>query len=328
MNIGAKGTARLKRLEKLSYSLSSGQARLHAKGYDLEQEREPSPWSTIVLTSSEEPLKGGGGRTERQKGAAVRFVDVPAILKGPDIFDRLQLEPGVERSLTVEGILGGMTKGCAAHHGTAFEHYVTFLVAHRDDLRGLVETAVTLFQNHVRHEQTDSAMTRDIARKFGLIFAGAEMAIRVGTVPWTEENALASVTAAYHAARKLLPDDALELREGIAKLSAGLRDLPSARKWHRQDAHERPKVTTGYRWRSARAHHCMIRTEAFVGIFSSVSQRHAVESFLLAQGLLETAQPKAATARPTPKMQHVWINGDRPRSYLIDVPLTGFFAQS
>ena len=88
-----------------------------------------------------------------------------------------------------------------------------------------VERRISYFERHAC-DDFDGDVARDVARKFGLIYAGGMLGIRCGLLPWDRKELLDAVGKTYIQARQLLPDDGISLRLGIAALRDKLHQLP------------------------------------------------------------------------------------------------------
>ena len=84
----------------------------------------------------------------------------------------------------------------------------------------------------MRHvcDEYDGDVARDVAEKFGLIYAAGRLGIRSGLLPWGKAELLDALTKCYFGARDLLPDDGVAVRQGIKALRAKLRQLPRTSK--------------------------------------------------------------------------------------------------
>ena len=195
-------------------------------------------------------------------------------------------------------------------------------IRHRDGLPERCRGHVREFGNRVSRP-TDGDLTRDLARKFGLLYAGALLALEADVVAWSEIRIRNALTRAYRGARDLLPDDdARDLREGRRNLTTLLKSLPVLEKRHRKDPSRiEIELGNGYRSTSEDARFAMVRVETFHSAFTSVPQRTLVESWLVASGRVDVAHAKTnARIGPRIKDQHIWPDGRRVRSVLIRRP--------
>jgi hypothetical protein len=192
MSMGSSGLARSRDVERIAYKLSGGQARVHQAKYDREVGRAHAPWRSILLTTSETSLVALAGG-QRQKGSTIRLIDVPAIVSGDDIFDRMKAGRGTpKRALILERLFTRLFAACKANHGAAFGAYIGNLIRRRDGLKSQCDQHVAAFCERVRRD-TDGELTRDLARKVGILFAGAMLARQAEIIDWSEERVLRGI---------------------------------------------------------------------------------------------------------------------------------------
>ena len=155
------------------------------------------------------------------------MLKVILIFDGLDhIFDRLPEDPDRSnfqdwKSDTFKKI----AEACEKNHGKAFRKYIKALIADRAKLEEYVEARIAYFVRHVCDEY-DGDVARDVAEKFGLIYAAGRLGIRCELLPWGKTELLDAITKCYIGARDLLPDDGVAIRQGITALRAKLRKLP------------------------------------------------------------------------------------------------------
>src|SRR5476651_612336 len=120
------------------------------------------------------------------------------------------------------------------------------------------------------------------------------LARRSGLVAWESNEILAAIKKCYVKARGLLPDDAELLRAGIGILAKKLTSLPRASiRNKREFSKERCDVLDGYRQPGPGRSH-LIKRHVFDNLFVSRHQQELVEAWLLNNGRLAKALPKAA----------------------------------
>ncbi len=93
----------------------------------------------------------------------------------------------------------------------------------------MLKRRIAFFVRHVCDEY-DGDVARDVAEKFGLIYAAGRLGIRCGLLPWDKPELLDALTKCYIGARDLLPDDGVAIRQGITALRAKLHELPRTSK--------------------------------------------------------------------------------------------------
>lgn len=185
----------------------------------------------ITLTSSEQSIRdlARSVNLDRQHGEALRLIDLPAVFDGLDhIFDRLPDDFDTNNLQTwKKGAFNKIVDGCKKNHGTVFRKYIKALIADRARLKNYAQAKIELFVRHVADEH-DGDVARDVAERFGLIYAGGCLGIRCHFLPWGKAELLDSIVKCYISARDLLPDDGVAIRHGITALRKTLRGLPRA----------------------------------------------------------------------------------------------------
>jgi putative DNA primase/helicase len=78
---------------------------------------------------------------------------------------------------------------CRQNHGAALKAYLERIVLAEFDVAEVARNATSTFVGHVV-ESGDGAVARDVAAKFGLVYAGGMLGIRFGIVPWQADELL------------------------------------------------------------------------------------------------------------------------------------------
>ena len=205
---------------------------------------------------------------------------------------------------------------CEKNHGKAFRKYIKFLIADRAELEKYVHARIAYFVRHVCDE-FDRDVARDVAEKFGLIYAAGRLGIRCKLLPWGKTELRRAITKCYVSARDLLPDDGVAIRQGITALRAKLRELPRTSK--KAVAEPDFDEIDGYRQRQKTANRYVIKRDAFNSIFASGTQRALVIEWLIQKQRITLATQKASAGAPSPKPQEqfFWPDGKRRRSFQI-----------
>jgi len=315
---------RYERIQSLSYRVAGGAGKARSKAYTTRHGMGNVRWRCIALTSSEKSIKELAklaGHT-RRGGDAVRLIDVPALLDGEGhIFDRLPSDlNGKSLPKWKADKFAELESACSASHGVVFPEYIKYLIAQGERLASRVKRLRDKFTEYVA-DAYDDDQTRDIARKFALLYAGGILARGAKLVDWDEETILTSVAKFYVAARELLPNDGILLRDGIDLLKEKIATFQQV-----QIGDERPRKSCDY-WEGLQKrvlgnYTCLITREAFDKTFISRAQRVLVERWLIENGMVTLAQ-KQSGSTPTPRAQHLWPDKQRRRS--IEIKWKGDF---
>jgi uncharacterized protein (DUF927 family) len=175
------------RISELSYSIAHGSATAKHSSFTAAHDGAHRSWNSIVLTSYEFSIRelARTAKMERQPGETLRLIDVLVEFDGLlHIFDRpppqVVSEGDIEdwKDRTFAAIIGA----CEQNHGKAFRKYIKALIANRSTLKEDVAACVDDFVKH-SCSKIDGAIARDVARKFGLIYAGGMLGIRCKLLP-------------------------------------------------------------------------------------------------------------------------------------------------
>jgi len=265
-------------------------------------------WRTIVLSSNEVSIRdlAARSRSERNPGETVRFIDLPATFDGAtDIFDRSD----VEQKLSWEQWF----KACEKNQGHVIESFLKMLIPRKPKVRGLIKNHIKIFVDSVQDE-SDGNLGRDIAGKFGLVYAAGELAIQFRLVPWKSVALHEAIKKCYFASRDLLPDEGVTFRAGKQALLSYLQNLPNKSEIDSDDN----SSLDGFREVRPRNFRCLVKRERFNSIFVSDAQYRFLTNWLMASKRVTLA---ATSSGPTKiKEQHFWPDGERYRSVEIFWP--------
>jgi hypothetical protein len=281
-------------------------------------------WNSIVLTSCELSILdlARAAKMDRQQGETLRLIDVPAELDGiSHIFDRPPRgvnEDNIEdwKSRTFATIVAA----CEQNHGKPFRKYIKTLIAKRMALKEEVAKSVDHFAKGAC-SKSDGALTRDVARKFGLIYAGGLLGIQSGILPWTEKGLSAALTKSFRGTRDLLPDPGVLLRQGKIALKTLRASVPA-----RGGAIELGQAgIAGFKEQADKQRmRYVIKWETFKNAFTSPEQQNVVIAWLINKGRVTLATTKKTAGQSSHKLkeQIFWPSGDRIRSIEIFWPRT------
>jgi hypothetical protein len=306
------------RIRELAYSISHGFATARHSSFTEAHEGAHKSWSSILLTSCQFSAQqlAHAAKMERQHGEALRLIDVPAVFGGSDhIFDGASANATNNEDWRSHAFTG-IAEACEQNHGKPFRKYIKALIAKRATLKDEVASNVSSFVGSAG-DKFDGAITRDVARKFGLIYAGGLFGIQCRLLPWTEAELRDAVLKSFVAARDLLPDKGVLLRSGIAALRAKLRQLPSvSMPIKKRDTELDYGQLHGYRVSTPEDNRYVIKVEIYKQIFSSSEQRDLVTNRLAEKNriTLAIAKKPAINSDRKPKEQVTWPDQKRRRS--------------
>jgi len=311
------------RIRNLAYRISQGLSTARHSSFTAAHGGVHGSWRSIAVTSSEKPVHELARlvKLDRQHGEALRLIDLPAVFDGLDhIFDRLPDDlDGSNFGNWKKDEFKKFVDACSENHGKAYRKYIKSLIVDRAGLQKYVQAKIAYFVKRVSDE-SDGDVARDVAEKFGLIYAGGRLGIRCGLLPWGKPELLDAISKCYISARELLPDDGVATRQGITILKAKLHELPRlSKKRARKTDFEK---IDGYRRRREKENRYVIKREAFNSIFASETQRALVTEWLIQrqQITLATSKESAGAPSPGPKEQFKWPDGKRHRSIEIALP--------
>jgi putative DNA primase/helicase len=270
-------------------------------------------WRTIVITSMEKPIHVLAAKTKqaRQPGETVRLIDIPVLSKDRDhIFD-LAEDGGTQitRKWKTKAF-GSIINACRDNHGATFQRYVSTLCKDANLTKRRTDSYRSRFVLKVSRSE-DGDMADDLARKFGLIYAGGAIAIRQKLVPWTRSELFHALAKCYCAARDLLPDEGVETRKGLFLLQEQLAKLKPKKAISSFD------TEIGYRIKRNGTVQYVLKTKDFNSIFDSPYQRALVEASLTKSKRLTMTNPKNAHGKKAAKRQPLWPDRKRRRSIAI-----------
>ncbi len=155
--------------------------------------RKTAEWRVLFLSDGELTLDDKireGRRGRRMAGQAVRVLDIPADAgQGLGAFDR------VPDSLSARQFSERLCEAATAYYGTAALAFVERIVADAERVPGTLKESIEGFVAETAAGA--SPQVERAAKRFGLIAAAGEMAIRWSIVPWTEGDATAAARRCF-----------------------------------------------------------------------------------------------------------------------------------
>jgi putative DNA primase/helicase len=308
------------RLRSFAYMLATNQGKARARSYKAVAGVDHGRHRTILLTSAEMSIAVLAAAAKRQRfgGEELRLIDLPIADADQDhIFDRTS--DTVRKADTDKWrtkVYGDVMKACESYHGAVFQTYISRLIPRRHSLSDNVKALVSHFVGHLG-DAAAGPQARDLAEKFGLLYAGGAIGIELKCVPWTDKDLLAAVTTCYHRARNLLTDDRQLIKSGLKRLHSGLRQLPL------HAPKRKPAVNfggvDGYQERRGSLTCFVIKIDAFNRIIPDDRQRKLVQRALFEHHAIATARARSDTPslEIRPANQFTWPDGERRRSLKI-----------
>jgi putative DNA primase/helicase len=280
--------------DREKYSRIKSSAYIFALGADTGRHSSYSQgssknWRTILITSSEHSIRvlAGRSRTQRNPGETVRLIDLPATFDGAtDIFDRVAALNGRER------LWGQWYEACSQNQGRVFESFLEKLIARRTRMPEVIKKHIKAFVTLVGVE-SDGNLARDIAEKFGLVYAAGELAIQFRLVPWKSADLRGVIEKCYLASRDLLPDQGVTFRSGKQALLSYLQGLPKVASIDSTDC----ASLDGFRETVPGYNKCLVKREKFNSIFASNEECRLVTEWLISSKYVTLTKLSAAQRR-------------------------------
>jgi hypothetical protein len=314
------------RIREVTYKVSQGWSKGRHSSFTNANEGVHAGWRCILLTSSEKSIRhlAEKANVQRQGGELLRLIDIPAIFDGSDhIFDRMVPTASTsDINSWKKATFVNIVADCQANHGAAVDAYIEKIITADFDVKQFVQDNVAFFVQHVS-ETADGDVTRDVAGKFGLVYAGGMLGIRLGVVPWDRADLLDAIAKCFRSARDILSDEGVVLRHGISVLQARLLNLVRVKKLSPE---ERASIDwdtiDGYLRRSNGQDRFVIKREVFNSLFATTGQKDLVLQWLTDEGHIVMAFVEASSSAMLrkPKGQFFWPDGERRRSYEIVFP--------
>ncbi|WP_237480624.1 DUF927 domain-containing protein [Lichenibacterium dinghuense] len=170
-------------IRTLAFMVPSGRGTIRSERVGRKHDLPNLTWRVFGLSSGEKPLEEPGAR--RVAGEQVRHVDIkiPDTSRG-GIFDLIEGE-NEERGREGARLAGLVEATLAAHYGLARGRYLRRLTAERASLGPEITQIVEEFIAAVGADT--QAWERRLARKFGIVMAGATLAAQWQVAPFTPE---------------------------------------------------------------------------------------------------------------------------------------------
>lgn len=178
-----------------------------------------------------------------------------------------------------------------------------------------VQKHVSAFKHLVNAEDNEAS---DLARRFGLIYAGGRLGIDSGILSWKTSSLRDAISRSYHGALSLISNDQRLRDQGFTALSSFSETLPRSSELKKGDYAKQ----AGYAKRVNGCLRCRVKKQAFKHIFVSERQMNLVVNSLLETGSI-TSTTKIEGATRSPREQFNWPDNRRVRSLEIRLPISG-----
>ncbi|ANW00076.1 DUF927 domain-containing protein [Bradyrhizobium icense] len=300
--------AKYERIRGMTYGIAAGTEKVRHSAAKL----SCNQWRVILVTSMERTIAELARSTHRarQTGEAVRMIDVPLLSRGKaHIFDLAgSMGEHIDASWR-EKRFESMVKACAANHGAVFEDYLEKLCDGYVDVPELAGKHRDRFVKRVT-APNDEPITRDVARKFGVVYAAGRLAIKFKLVPWKKEELFSAIENVFCDAKTLLPDRERDLATAQATLKEFVEKL------RRRNDIDDYEVEPGYRVSRMGPARFVVKVDAFNALFETDTERRDVLNWLGSSKLIVTSSSSSK-----PKYQFKWPDGERRRSYTFSLPV-------
>lgn len=316
---------RANRVKDLSYGIAETRGTMyssHAKMNNPKAEER----RCIVLGSGEESnddISMGAG-IGRPLGAAIRWIDLPATRRGQnDIFDFAPDKvAAADRATWAQQQCIALRNGCRANHGVASRHFVRYVIRQRRKIKAILITLIDEIKKKLKKEGDADPAIMHLLTCFAFIAAAGCLAVRAGTIPWTEKFVIKCVKRCYRDARRILrtPEDVLHDGLCLLKKQTNRRLIEVSTK-HKTAKCDWDSVD-GFRETKGDRTRAVIRGDTIKQWFDDQRQLHAVLRSLRARHALScgNGSPNGTRSIKWAESQPQWPNGKRVRSIVIDLP--------
>jgi putative DNA primase/helicase len=312
------GKERRQRQRELAYGLAEGRTTTYSELSPASESCGVGKYRSIIVANGEETsdeLAMSAGEF-RMAGECVRWMDVLATERDcSDVFDLAPKSASAgKRSLWFSRTCAEIRSGCKQHHGVALEDFISKVGNRKKTLRIELCKLRDAFVEEVTRGDSDQLM-HHLAKNFGHLYAAGVLAVRLRTVPWSEELVLKCVRRCYRAARREIKTEAELLRRALKRLSARAKKLTILQKG-------KPVQLThagGFRREQIGQTTLTVRAEAFKTWFADPRQPRLVLECLQKQGRLSNRPnaPKVGHSIVWAASQPQWPDGIRRRSIVV-----------
>ena len=313
------------RLRDLTYGIAEGTGTTYSNF--VVPGKATLQWRTIAIATGEESAEqiAESDGAVRMGGESVRWIDLPAIRKKhATIFDYIPAtvvpQDHVKWSARMCVRLRAKIK---KSHGVAIRKFIKAAIKHRN-LAAELKTHSQYFAAKVSRK-SDGPTTKHLARSFAHIYASGVLGVQFGVLPWTKGLVLKCLKRCYGDARRAMrtPEDLL--RSGLKLLSKKLDGDTLVAIGKRKPLAKSIRKAEGFVVTMGMDQKVTVRAEKFKAWFSDRRQPRRVLDWLLDNGAI-TPSGGRKTATGTgivwAESQPTWPDGTRPRSIVLDLPLS------
>jgi putative DNA primase/helicase len=271
----------------VAYMIANGMGK--ARAGRSGQLRAAARWLTLFLSTGEISLSDLAGRDSRgtkrsAAGQEVRVLDMEAdAWKGMGVFEELHDAP------SPEALSRKIKEGASKAYGTAGPIFVERLCILRDNHLGFAAREIARFVKERVPIKADGQVARG-ARRFALVAAAGELAIRLGVLPWLMGDARAAAEIAFEQwLNGRGGTGSAEDREAITKVRAFLEMHGSSRFEAMEPVDTEPRTfnRVGF-WREGEAgREFLVTSEAWRAEVCAGMDANRVAKVLATHGLLK-----------------------------------------
>jgi hypothetical protein len=259
-------------------------------------------------------------------GEAIRWIDLPAVRKGRStIFDLAPTKwfKGDEASWA-KGKCVKMRKAIETHHGVPVCKFIELFMADRETFVARLEALSRLFLQKVSRE-SDSPSVKHFASSFAHIYASGVLAVELGILPWSKKLVLKSIKRCYFDARRAMRSPDVLLRSGLKLLRKKLDGDTLVTVGKRKPLPNSIRKAEGFVVTTGMGQKVTVRAEKFKNWFADRRQPRLVLDWLSSKGCITLSRggkPASGNAVVWAESQPTWPHGPRPRSIVLDLPLS------
>jgi hypothetical protein len=231
-SVGLPDKELLSLMRLLAQRIPSGRSKAIAK-WAGKRSYPPLKWSCFCVSTGPETMAKIASRVGSKRfGERVRFleIEVPPNAQG-GIF-KTSLIGAKQETNDPDRLIGQIERGLSENHGVLFDAWGSFLLSadHSARVRSLVDKFVEMTAGG------ENALEKRFARKFGVMYAAGEIAVKAGLLPWPPDWPFKVVQQCYWLSRNIRDPDAGAIEAGLMAIAQALK---CKGRFLRHDASER-----------------------------------------------------------------------------------------